>query len=209
LSLQSQVVEILTGPVVARIRFRFPLGASHVTIAPQTFYLVARAIHAGHVHIQRPTDLAQGVYAQYNDVARTRTTDGTVVPADTLEVNAASGRFDQATVVHESLHAAYDLLRTGIDANAEEASACLTTALYCLMTGLPTPRWAGSLLWANAVRTARTLLAQYQIGNPGIPMVGQTEWEGLRLAVSLDGTYRWETAGILGVLVGAQYTHDG
>lgn len=168
MSLRSRVLDVLHGPAVARMRFRFPIRGSHVTIAPQTFHHVARAIRLGQVTVRPPTDLAAGVAAQYNDVARTRA-DGTAVAANTLEVVSAAGRMDEAYIVHESLHAAYDLLRTGLDANAEEASAYVCTALYCRMTGLPRPRWANGPIYANAAEVARTLLSQYQKGDPGIP----------------------------------------
>lgn len=101
MSLRSRVLDVLNGPAVARIRFRFPIRGSHVTIAPQTFHHVARAIRLGQVSVRVPTDLAAGVAAQYNDVARTRA-DGTAVAANTLEVVSATGRLDEAYIVHES-----------------------------------------------------------------------------------------------------------
>lgn len=209
MSLRIRVLDVLNGPAVARIRFRFPIRGSHVTIAPQTFHHVARAIRLGRVSVRSPTDLAAGVAAQYNDVARTRA-DGTAVAANTLEVVSAAGRMDEAYIVHEALHAAYDLLRTGLDANAEEASAYVCTALYCRMTGLPRPRWANGLIYANAAEVARTLLSQYQKGDPGIPWVGEGEWRMLRAAVGLHPVYTSGPAGILtGWLLGHQYTHDG
>ena len=113
MSLRSRVLDVLSGPAVARMRFRFPIRGSHVTIAPQTFHHVPRAIRLGQVTASPPTDPAAGVAAQYNDVARTRA-DGTAVAANTLEVVSATGRLDEAYIVHESLHAAYDLLRTGL-----------------------------------------------------------------------------------------------
>ncbi|WP_315831622.1 hypothetical protein [Bradyrhizobium prioriisuperbiae] len=210
-SLDSKVLQVLNGPTVARIRFRFPIAGSHVTIAPQTFHHVARAIQSGRVIVRRPTDLAAGVAAQYNDVARTRA-NGTVVRANTIEVASALGRLDEANIVHESLHAAYDLLRTGLDGNAEEASAYVCTALYCRMTGLPRPRWANGQIFANAELTARTLLSQYQRGDPGIPWVGNAEWRMLRAGVGLHPIYATGggPAGIVtGWLLGQQYTHDG
>jgi hypothetical protein len=209
MSLTDQVLTVLTGPVVSRIRFRFPLGPSHVTIAPQTFHVVARAIRSGHIIVRRPTDLAAGVAAQYNDVARVRV-NGTQVRANTLEINAIGGRFDEATVLHECLHAAYDLLRTGLDGNAEEASAYVVTALACRMTGLARPRWANGQIFGNAAAVADTLLSQYQKGDPGIPMVGEVPWETLRLGVALHPVYRFQLpGGLSGLLLGAQYTHDG
>jgi len=209
MSLEARVLALLRGPVVARIRFRFPIPGSQVTIAPQTFHVVARAIDSGRVRVRRPTDLAAGVAAQYNDVARTRA-DHTVVAANTLEVAGIGGRLDESYAMHESLHAAYDLLRTGLDGNAEEASAYVVSALYCRMTGLGRPRWANGAIYGNAARAAETLLRQYQRGDPGIPMVGAAEWETLRLAVALDPVYLLRTAGgLAGWLFGQQYTHDG
>jgi len=209
MSLESRVLQVLNGPTVARIRFRFPITGSHVTIAPQTFHRVAQAIRAGTVSVQRPTDLDPSAAAQYNDVARTRS-DGTTVRANTLEVNSAAGRLDEALIVHESLHAAYDLLHTGLDANSEEASAMVCTALACRMTGLPKPRWTSTAIYADAERAAQSLLAQYQRGDPGIPVVGAAEWNTLRLSVVLNPAYFLRgPAGLFGTLAGAQYTHDG
>jgi len=209
MNLDRQVLAILLGPDVARMRFRFPLLKSQVTIAPQTFYVVAHAIRSGRVIVRPPTDLPAGVAAQYNDVARTRR-DRTAVRANTLEVNSASGRLNGAYVVHESLHAAYDLLHTGIDGNAEEASAYVVTALYCRMTGLPRPLWANGPIYGSAAQVADTLITQYQRGDVLIPMVGETEWETLRLAVALDPVYRFTyKGGLRGLFLGEQYTHDG
>lgn len=209
MSLQTKVLSVLEGPTVARIRFRFPIAGSHVTIAPQTFHVVARAIRSGQVLVRAPSDLDAGVAAQYNDVARIRK-NGTVVAANTLEIGAVTGRLEEAFVVHESLHAAYDLLRTGLDANSEEASAHVCTGLYCRMTGLPLPRWANDALFSNAERAAQTLLKQYQQGNPGIPWVGDAEWSALKASVALHPAYLFKgPAGIFGLLFGQQYTHDG
>src|SRR3954452_5865422 len=93
MSLESRVLQVLDGPTVARIRFRFPIRGSHVTIAPQTFHHVAGAIRSGRVIVRPPTDLAANVGAQYNDVARTRA-DGTLVRANTMEINSVAGRLD-------------------------------------------------------------------------------------------------------------------
>jgi hypothetical protein len=209
MSLQNRVLQILTGPTVARIRFRFPIRGSHVTITQQTFHHVARAIQSGAVIVAPPTDLAATVAAQYNDVARTRA-DGTVVRANTLEISSVAGRTKEAHVVHESLHAAYDLLRTGIDANAEEASAYVCSGLYLHMTGGFHAEWGNDQIWGNAGRVARTLLRQYQKGDRGIPVVGEHEWRMLRAGVGLHPVYAALPSGILtGWVLGQQYTHDG
>jgi hypothetical protein len=209
MSLESRVLQVLNGPTVARIRFRFPITGSEITITPRTFRRVASAIRSGGVIVRRPTDLDPTAGAQYNDIARTRK-DGTSVRTNTLEINSVAGRLDEANVVHECLHAAYDLLRTRLDANSEEASAMVCTALCCRMTGLPRPLWTGSRVFANAERVAQTLLRQYQKGDPGIPMVGAPEWKTLRIGVMLEPAYFLKgPAGLFGTFASVQYTHDG
>jgi hypothetical protein len=208
MSLTSGVLQVLNGPTVARIRFRFPIRGGHVTITPQTFHHVARAIVSGRVIVRPPTDLAPGIPAQYNATPRNRA-DGTTVQANTLEIASASGRKNEAFIVHESLHAAYDLLRTGIDANAEEASAYVCAALCLRMTGFHAD-WDSNQIWQNAKPVVETLLRQYQMGVSGIPTVGEHEWHMLRAAVGLHPVYAALRAGIFtGWVLGMQYTHDG
>ena len=198
MSLKTRVLQVLNGPTVARIRFRFPIRGSHVTITPQTFHHVAHAIVSGRVTVQSPKHLPPSVVAQY------------VIRANTLQIRSVAGRLNEAQVVHESLHAAYDLLRTGIDANAEEASAYVCGALYCRMTGGFRAEWANDKIWGPAERVAQTLLRQYQKGDPGIPMVGEQEWRTLRAGVGLGLYYSTLPAGIFtGWVLGQQYPHDG
>lgn len=206
--IERKFISVLNGPACSRIRFKFPNAGGNVTIAPQTFHLVARAIQSGRVIVRPPNDLAAGRDAQYNAVARTKP-DGTVVRANTLEFGALAGRIDESLLVHESLHAAYDLLRTHLNGNADEASAYLCSALYLRMTGLPRPRWIFDRIYASAGRAAQTLLKQYQKGTRGIPTVGETEWQALRLTVALDQRYIGKTGGLGGWLLGREYTHDG
>ena len=205
MSLKTRVLQVLNGPTVARIRFRFPIRGSHVTITPQTFHHVARAIVSGRVTVQSPTDLPPGVAAQYNFVGGHRA-NGTLFRANTLLIKSVAGCLNEAYAVHESLHAAYDLLRTGIDANAEEASGYLCCALYLRMTGF---RALGPIGGA-ADRVAQTLLSQYQKGDPGIPMVGEQEWRTLRAGVGINPIYAALRSGIFtGWVLGQQNTHDG
>jgi hypothetical protein len=212
MALQDDVLRILRGASVSRIRFRFPAVGGDVTIAPQTFHVVIRAIEDGRVHVARATDLAAGVGAQYNDVARVKT-DGSTVRANTIEIASTSGRFSEAAVLHESLHAAYDLLRTGIIVVDEEASALMVTLLHLKMTGMTRARWNAEP-FLSAGRAVDTLLAQYAQGVAGIPMVGGTEWGVLKLAIMTTPIYLfpWASAGNFTVgpaVTGGSYPHDG
>jgi hypothetical protein len=188
-----QVLQVLNGPEVARIRFRFPIRGSQVTITPQTFQHVVLAIHSGKVKVRPKRDFRPGISAQYDAFE------------NVLEVKRVAGRVNEAYVVHESLHAAYDLLLTGIDDNAEESSA------YICMTGLRARvEEAKSPIWHSAGRVALKLLEQYQKGDPGIPMVDEHEWRLLRTAVGLSPDYADRLAGILtGWVLGMQSLHDG
>lgn len=194
-----QVLQVLNGPEVARIRFRFPIRGSQVTITPQTFQHVVLAIQSGKVKVRPKRDFRRGFSAQYDAFD------------NVLEVKRVAGRVNEAYVVHESLHAAYDLLRTGIDDNAEESSAYICSALYVCMTGLRAKvEEAKSPIWHSAGRVALKLLEQYQKGDPGIPMVDEHEWRMLRAAVGLSPDYADRLAGILtGWVLGMQSLHDG
>jgi hypothetical protein len=187
MSLQSQVIGILRGPIVQRMRFTFPSSGRTITIAPQTFAVVAAAIDSGRIAVARPTDLAPNVDAQYNIYPRTKG-DGTVVPARTLELQSALGRYSEGVVLHECLHAAYQLLGTPIIAADNEASAYVVDALYFRMSGLGKGKWSGGGD-TTAGLVADTLLAQYQRGSAGIPSVGLREWNLLKAVIITTPTY--------------------
>lgn len=208
MTLKNQVLSLLEGSVVSRIRFRFPIRSGEVTITRQTFHAVARAIRSNSAYVARPTDLPANYGAQYNIAARTRA-DGTAVRANTLEVTSAMGRTFESYIVHESLHASYDLRRTGFDATSEEASGYVAAALYNRMTGHAKPLWASGAIWSSANQVAQTLLVQYQRGDPGVPAVGADEWRTLRVSVALHPVYLPLESGLTGLLFGTQYSHDG
>lgn len=210
MSLKDMVVKVLNGPNVARIRFRFPVRGGVVTIAPQTFQLVAHAIQSGRVFVEPAKDLRAGVAAQYNGTPSLRA-DRSVLRANTLQIKMVSGRVNEGHIVHESLHAAYDLLMSGIDDNAEEASCYVCSALYVYMTGLHKRlETAKSAIWHSAGLVAKNLIDQYQKGDPGIPMVDEHEWRTLRTAVGLDPYYADTLAGILtGWVLGMHSIRDG
>ena len=60
-----KVLNLLRGPVAARIRFKFPFSFGTVTIAPASFHRVARAIETGEVHLDFTTHFDPGVAGQY------------------------------------------------------------------------------------------------------------------------------------------------
>jgi hypothetical protein len=206
MSLTSEVLQVLYGPNVARIRFRFPNRGSNVAITQFAFYAVLNAIVSGRIIVQPPTDLPDTAGAQYNDVARDRA-DGTVVQANTLEIVSGAGPKNEAYIVHECLHAYYDLTHFRIDGNAEEASGYVCSALYLQMTD-PSLMPTDPPQWGIAGRIAQTLLRQYE-NTTEIPMVDEDEWARLRVSIALRPAYAGGPASILGIIYGQQYTHDG
>jgi hypothetical protein len=197
MSARSKVLDLLRGPVVSRIRFKFPFWAGTVTIAPASFHRVAQAIESGEVHLNFTTAFPPGVGGQY--------ISGT---PNTLNVAPLLGRSQEGLLLHECTHAVFDLTKTQVTDNEDEAAAYVVDALYFRMTGLRRPRWSAEP-HATAGAVADALLREYQAGNVRIPALDSTAWNDLRATVMLHGQYRWGTAGIPGVLLGIGTGHDG
>ncbi|MFA5121693.1 hypothetical protein [Zavarzinia sp.] len=199
MSARDDVLALLRGQVVSRIRFTFPFlqGKGTVTIAPASFHRVARAIEAGTVRLQITTTFPPGVGGQYQS--------GT---PNTLLVAPLLGRTEQGLLLHECTHALFDVTKTQVTDNEDEAAAYVVDALYFRMTGLRHPRWnAEPHVTAGGVADA--LLAAYQAGRTPVPAVDAAAWTQLRAAVMLHPVYRWGSAGIPGVLLGTGSGHDG
>jgi len=197
MSTRNQVLTLLRGPVVRRIRFKFPFWAGTVTIAPASFHRVAQAIEAGSVRLQVTTTFPAGVGGQY--------TSGT---PNLLQVAPLVGRTEEGLLLHECTHAVFDLTKTKVTDNEDEAAAYVVDALYFRMTGLRRPRWNAEP-HATAGNVADALLREYQAGKVPVPTVDPALWGALRLRVMMHPVYRWGTAGIPGVLLGSETGHDG
>ncbi|HEX2891360.1 hypothetical protein [Vineibacter terrae] len=194
---RDKVLSLLRGPVVSRIRFTFPFAAGTVTIAPQSFHRVATAIEAGTVSLQVTNTFPPGVGGQY--------ISGT---PNTLQVAPLVGRTEEGLLLHECTHAIFDLTKTQVTDNEDEAAAYVVDALYFRMTGLRRSRWNAEP-HATAGSVADDLLRQYQAGKVRIPPVDTGLWATLRRTVMLDPLYIGGTSGILGVLFGTGTGHDG
>ncbi len=207
MTLTQQVVRILRGSTATRIRFTFPSGARTISITPGTFNYVARALVTGRASVSPPAALTPGAAAQYTGFS------GGSVPANTMEVPRILGRIEEGHILHESLHCAYDLLRTNVTAADDEASCYVVSALAFLMSGVRPQRW-GNEPFLSAGRVARGLLARYQRGERGSHPVDPTNWQVLRAVVMTHPLYMlpWSGANAwrLGpVPTGGSYTHDG
>ena len=194
---RDQVLGLLRGPVAARIRFRFPFNFGTVTIAPASFERVARAIETGSVQLVVTNAFPAGVGGQY--------ISGT---PNTLRVAPLLGRSQEGQVLHECTHAVFDLTKTQVTDNEDEAAAYVVNALYFRMTGLKPSRWNAEP-HATAGAVADALLREYQAGKVAVPVLDPDAWRVLRAQVMLHSHYRWGTAGIPGVLLGIGTGHDG
>jgi hypothetical protein len=194
---RAKILNLLRGSVAARIRFTFPFRFGTVTIAGASFGRVARAIEGGQVSLQVTTTFPSGVAGTY--------TSGT---PNVLRVAPLVGRVEEGLLLHECTHAVFDLTRTKVTDNEDEAASYVVDALYFRMTGLRRERWNAEP-HATAGDVADDLLRQYQAGRVAIPPVDPALWNSLRATVALHPVYRWGTSGIIGVLLGNETGHDG
>ncbi|HJQ56649.1 MAG TPA: hypothetical protein VJ890_07070 [Vineibacter sp.] len=194
---RDKVLNLLRGAVANRIRFTFPFRFGTVTIAGGSFTYVANAIESGRVRLQITNTFPPGVGGQY--------TSGT---PNTLRAAPLAGRVQEGLLLHECTHAVFDLTRTKVTDNEDEAACYVVNALYFRMTGLRPPRWNAEP-HVTAGTVADDLLRKYQAGKVPIPPVDAALWTNLRATVALDPLYRWGTSGILGVLAGSETGHDG
>jgi hypothetical protein len=194
---RDKILSLLRGPIVARIRFTFPFKAGTVSIAPASFHRVADAIETGKVSLVVTNTFPAGTGGSY--------TSGS---PNTLRVAPLIGRVEEGLLLHECAHAVFDLTKTQVTDNEDEAASYVVDALYFRMTGLQRPRWDASLHGA-AGKVADALLRQYQAGRTGLPAVDPVAWTALQAQIMLHPVYRWGTSGILGTLLGAGTGHDG
>lgn len=186
MTLESQVVRLLKGPVASRIRFSFDVGYGRLTVSRRSFLGVAIAIENGSVSVANAGALRANVAAQY------------VSAANRIEVPKIIGRTEEGLLLHECLHAHFDITRSGLTMVDEESAAYVVDALYFRMTGLRSSRW-NARLHALAGGVANGLLHEYQRGKTPIPPVDGAPWDALQAAITASPTY----AGVFG------YDHSG
>jgi hypothetical protein len=189
---KERILQILSGPEAARIRFSFTAGTTSVTIARHVFERVARAIRHGHIGVSVSTTFAAGVGALYHP------------DTDTIETPPVYGRANEGLVLHECTHAYFDITsNAAVNALQDEAAAYVVDALYFRMTNLQRPRWNGGP-HPVAGTVADLILAEYQLGAVPIPAVDPTAWNNLLNSVKTNPVYVSGPAG-----TGGSYLHNG
>src|SRR5918911_2004778 len=163
---RQHILRLLRGPEASRIRFTFPLNGGDFTVNRTTFAKVAQAITDNKIQVNVTNTFPPGVGAQYDG--------GT----NTILTPPVFGRWAEATIMHESTHAAFDLGKTSVSGMDEEAAAYVVGALYARMTGLPSPRWSPNTQEARGV--VDRILHHYAVGARGIPAVDPGAWLHMR-----------------------------
>lgn len=134
MSLKSRLIEILRSDETSRIRFSFTgTSGSQVTVDRSSFRRVATALENSDISIVEnrfTTDIA--MYSSRADPA-------TNSAANTFYFgrNNRSSRLFNALVIHESVHASFDLTRTTIPWVDNEAAAYIAQGYYARNSGLP------------------------------------------------------------------------
>ena len=195
---RQHVLRILRGHEASRIRFTFPLNGANFTIDRRTFAEVAHAIVHNKISVTVTNAFPPGVGAQYSGAT------------NTILTPPVFGRWAEATIMHESTHAAFDIAKTPVSGMDEEAAAYVVGALYSRMTGLKMSRWSPNTQAARGV--VNHILHHYAIGASGIPAVDAASWLAIRAVVALHPIYFNGPAGLPAQIipwVNNQYTHNG
>jgi len=133
MSVKDQIVGILNSGETGRIRFSFSGLEGKVHVEPGMFHSVATAIRRDQIHIVEnhfPEDIA--MYS-----ARANSSDG--VAANTLYLgrNQRSSRLFNALIVHEAVHAAFDISSRSMPWVDNETAGYIAQAYYARNSGLP------------------------------------------------------------------------
>jgi hypothetical protein len=156
-----------------------------------TFQRVARAVENGTIKVKISNAFAAGVGALYHP------------DTNTIETPPVIGRVNEGLLLHECVHASFDLARTDLLAVDDEAAAYVTDALFFRMTGLTRPRWSNQPhAWAGIL--ADGLLRDYQSGNSPVPSVDDVTWILMRGFIMTNPVYMAGPAG-----TGGKYLHNG
>jgi hypothetical protein len=214
---RQRVIGILRSPTAKRIRFIAPAKyVGDVTIDHTAFETVAKAFEDLRIDIvvQPAAAFRRGIAAQYD------TTNFTIpyisvagFTSGTLKVQPITGIVGEDDVIHECVHAYFDLQSIKLGATDNEAIAYVVDALYARMKGLPLQSYGDVTtpgIDHSAIAVADLLLHQYQLGRVAVPRVDTRAFESLRIQVASDQSYADTPAGWASWPTGTdRYPEDG
>jgi hypothetical protein len=131
---KEQMIEILRDPQTARIHFNYSSSTASASISRRNFHRVADALESGHLHVVpgrfQDNRLTYSAWASGDDAENTFY----------LGNNLTWSRDFNALVVHESIHAYFDLDSVGISWLDNEAVAYIAQGFYLRNSGYPQSR---------------------------------------------------------------------
>lgn len=153
---REKAIETLRNAYARRISFSFDIPETGVTVTVNggTFARVARAIEDGRITVKTRASGRGigGIYDSKNNV---------------LYIPEIIGRRERVMVIHESVHASFDLVdisRSRVPPAYNEAAAYIASSLYALYTGMPPAQRGGrrphtSEIYAVSETIARSIHA--------------------------------------------------
>jgi hypothetical protein len=134
MGVKEQMVAILQSEETARIRFEYASGQVKINITADAFRRVANALTKGRLNV------VEGRHSR-NTISYSALKDGDDA-ANTFYLgnNNRSSRDFDALVVHESVHAFFDITRTEIPWADNEAIAYIAQGYYLRNSGFPESR---------------------------------------------------------------------
>lgn len=134
MSVRDQIVRILNSSETHRIRFSFTGVEGVINVTPDLFSTAATAFARGQIAIVEN-------FAEFGnrDIAQYSATSDTNRNANTLYLgrNQRSSRLFNALIVHEALHAAFDINRRSMPWIDNECAGYIAQAYYARNSGLP------------------------------------------------------------------------
>ena len=133
---KEQMIGILRNSDTARVSFTYSFNGFSTTISGQTFRRIARGLANDSLHV------SEGRYSD-NRLSYSAWTDSSTGDAANtfyLGNNNRSSRDFDALVVHESVHAYFDIARVSIPWVDNEAIAYISQGFYLLNSGYPEAR---------------------------------------------------------------------
>ncbi len=181
-SVRAHALNVLRGREAHRIRFQYTgYSGISISVAPETFERIARAIEENRIRLDGPEDLGAGEDGCYWSGNFVDSSGHAFSGRFSLNIHNTGSRIWDAVLIHEAVHASFDLTRSRLSLADDEAAAYIASAMFCHMTGLPLHRWRAQMGNELEVRTT----ARRAIRNATITT--QSEINALRQAMISAG----------------------
>ena len=164
MGVKEQMIQILRSDETARINFAYKSGQATATISGNSFRRIARGLENGHFSVVagRHTD-NMITYSAWAD-ASTNSAANTFY----LGNNLRWSRDFNALVVHEAVHAFFDLTRATIPWADNEAAAYIAQGYYLRNSGFPD----GRIEFGSPFRMGYHIAGTFAAGSETTSMIG-------------------------------------